>query len=358
MRTLPTLGDDRVAALNAAWEKKPQGRAGTKLQVLRLVGTHEHSAGKIAGIAGVSRATVFNDIDLFVTGGVEGLLKQGRPPGRPASITSAVAERLAAVIDKEPMRTAGRLVEWLKRHEKLTVTTGIVYHWLGKIGWVLKMPRKTHVKKDEAKAAEFRKNLALHLQREVAALEAQDSVAVAEGRIRIWVADERRHGLIPVIRRVWAPKGKRVTAPYVTKYEWLYSYEALEVDGAHGCECLFLPEVSKECSGVFLRQNAESDPESLHIVIWDGAGFHPKRMLEGLPRVRLITLPAYGPELNPVELLGDITKDKLCNRIFDTLGALEDKLTETLKPFLFDPQCVKRLIPNRMLEQANSSAPT
>jgi hypothetical protein len=34
--------------------------------------------------------------------------------------------------------------------------------------------------------------------------------------VRIWVLDEHRYGLLPVIRRVWAKRGVRVHAPYKT----------------------------------------------------------------------------------------------------------------------------------------------
>jgi hypothetical protein len=47
--------------------------------------------------------------------------------------------------------------------------------------------------------------------------------------VRIWVLDEHRYGLLPIIRKVWARKGVRVHAPYETTYQWGYLHEALEV---------------------------------------------------------------------------------------------------------------------------------
>ncbi len=35
--------------------------------------------------------------------------------------------------------------------------------------------------------------------------------------VRIWVVDEHRYGLLPVIRRVWGRRGVRLHAPYATR---------------------------------------------------------------------------------------------------------------------------------------------
>ncbi len=42
--------------------------------------------------------------------------------------------------------------------------------------------------------------------------------------VSLWAEDEHRLGLLPVVRRVWAPKGQRPTAPVERRYEWLYVY--------------------------------------------------------------------------------------------------------------------------------------
>jgi hypothetical protein len=93
--------------------------------------------------------------------------------------------------------------------------------------------------------------------------------------------DEQRYGLLPVIRRVWARKGVRVHAPYKTTYQWGYLHEALEVDGAHKVELPFTPNINQDVHAVFLKQIAVSDPDSLHVIVMDQAGFHMKQDEEG-----------------------------------------------------------------------------
>jgi hypothetical protein len=154
----------------------------------------------------------------------------------------------------------------------------------------LKVPRKTHAQKDAAAAEQFQRTLCEQLA----------SLNVAGGRsVRLWVADEHRYGLIPVVRKCWTLRGVRPTVPYRTKYEWAYLYSALEVDGQNAAEFLCLPEVSLEMSGLFLKHLAASDPNAEHIVIWDQAGFHPKPNLHAVPeRVHLVALPPCQRLLN------------------------------------------------------------
>ena len=129
------------------------------------------------------------------------------------------------------------------------------------------MPRRTHIQKDERQGEEFKEKLAQKL--------------LALGRpggakVRLWVADEHRYGLISVVRRCWSLKGWRPKAPSQAKYEWGYLCTALEVDGDNDAQFFQTTTVCLELSRSFLEQIAASDPAAEHVVIWDGAGFHQK----------------------------------------------------------------------------------
>jgi len=70
---------------------------------------------------------------------------------------------------------------------------------------------------------------------------------------------------------------------------------------------------------------------AIHVVIWDGAGFHQCDGQANLPtNVRLLKLPAYSPELNPIERLWDVVKDAICNQVFATISDLQVALTGVL----------------------------
>ena len=176
--------------------------------------------------------------------------------------------------------------------------------------------------------------------------------------VRIWVADEHRYGLIPVVRKCWTLKGLRPTAPYQTKYEWGYLYTALEVDGQNAAEFLCLPGVSLEMSWLFLEQLVARDPQAEHVVIWDQAGFHPQSHMHELPEhIHLIPLPPYSPELNPVEIIGDVIKDRIANTLWTTIESLEEALGEELRPIYENAERVKRLVShNWLINQVNAIA--
>jgi transposase len=336
MRTLPVLGQRAVTELDAAWKEKQPDWARKRLLVLRLVGRHEQSAQEIADVVGVSRPTVFNYLELFQSAGVEGLLQRQYRGGRKATLHGKLQEQLVEKLRTGEFRRAQEIQQWVRQKTGRELALPTIYYWLGKVGGVLKMPRKTHTQKDAAEVEAFRRHAAERLAGLVA-----DS-----GRpVRLWVADEHRYGLLPVIRRCWALKGVRVHAPYATKYQWGYLYEALEVDGENRIELFFAPRVGKDVSRVFLEQIAQSDPAALHLVVWDQAGFHPRDGEADVPaNVRLLSLPAYSPELNPVEQLGDLVKDAICNKIFPTLEQLEQAILGELEALRQSPARVRRLL--------------
>lgn len=182
----------------------------------------------------------------------------------------------------------------------------------------MKRPRQAHAKKDATQAAEFQQQLGEKLR----------NLNGAGGKpVRIWVMDEHRYGLIPVVRKCWTLRGERPTAPYQTRYEWGYLYSALEVDGEHAAEFLGLPRVDLEMSRLFLERLVARDPQAEHVVIQEQAGFHLDPALHEMPaHVQVIPLPPYSPELNPVEAIGDVIRDRIANTLWASLEALAEEL--------------------------------
>ena len=60
--------------------------------------------------------------------------------------------------------------------------------------------------------------------------------------------------------------------------------------------------------------------------------------------VKIITLPPYSPELNPVEKLWDMAKDAVSNQIFPTLEAIRAKVVAEVNQFRDNAPRVAQLI--------------
>lgn len=177
--------------------------------------------------------------------------------------------------------------------------------------------------------------------------------------MRVWVCDEMRFGLKPVTRRVWTLRGHEAVVPVKPAYEYGYTYGALEAGGLGGAVFMHSPTVCKDASLRFIEEVAEIDEAAHHIVIWDGAGFHQRAGDESLPgNVSLITLPAYSPELNPIERLWDIVKDGICNRVFSCVDEAQAAVDAVLRLFWESPSRVASLVADAWLTlPANDSNP-
>ena len=235
-RKLPELGEQVVADIEAAWAKPQEEWARKRLLVVRLIAQHELTVAQIMKVADVSRQTVFTYRDKVVEGGVAALLQREYAGGVRPTVRGAVAEELIERLEAGQFRQARDAQVWIKKRTRKTLSESGVRQLLRRLGGKLKVPRKAHTKKDPAKAAKFKLELPARLT-EVAGAPAQP--------VRIWVLDEHRYGLLPVIRRVWARRGVRVHAPSATRYQWGYLHEALEVDGEHKTELLFTPAIDR-----------------------------------------------------------------------------------------------------------------
>lgn len=353
-RHLPELGETVVAQIEAAWAKPQPDWARRRLLVVRLIAQHQMTVAQIMRAADVCRQTVFVYRDKVVRGGVAELLSRGKAPGVRPAVRGTVQQEFLKQLEAGKFRRAKDAQAWIKKRTRRTLTESGVRKVLRRLGGKLKVPRKSHTKKDPAKADAFKAQLPARLE------ELAGAPARAGHRVRLWVLDEHRYGLLPVIRRCWGLRSVRVHAPYATRYKWGYLHEAMEVDGANAMELLFTPSIDQDVHVLFLQQISQTEPQAVHVIIQDQAGFHVRAADSRVPaNVRLMPLPPYSPELNPVEKLGDLVKDQICNRLYPSLRKLEDRILGALGPWRTDGAKVAGLVGKGwLLDGLNSGAPT
>ena len=188
-RILRKLGEHVVADLTTASAQPQPAWARQRLLVLRLIAQHELSAAQIAEAVGISRATVFNYLETAETQGVAALLQRGHSGGPEPTLANDDHAAFVEQLRAGKFRRAKEAQAWIERRTKRRLALSSVYTLLGKAGGVLKVPRKTHAKKDPLAAEIFKFTLPERLA---------EASAGAE-RTRLWVLDEHRYGLLPVI---------------------------------------------------------------------------------------------------------------------------------------------------------------
>jgi transposase len=161
--------------------------------------------------------------------------------------------------------------------------------------------------------------------------------------VTVWAEDEHRLGLLPLLRRIWAPKGQRPTAPVARHYAWLYVYGFVRPSTGQSWWCL-LPTVTTEAFALALATFARDEGiDATHraVLVLDQAGWHVAHDLLLPTGVELVFLPPASPELQPAERLWSLVDEPVINHAFPDLDALEDVLGERCRTLAADRSRLK-----------------
>ncbi len=164
-----------------------------------------------------------------------------------------------------------------------------------------------------------------------------------QATITLWAQDEHRLGLLPVLRRVWAPKGQRPLAHVRRKYEWLYVYGFVRPRTGQSWWGL-LPTVTVPAMNLALATFARDegiDAQQRAVLVVDQAGWHTSPELAVPDGIDVLFLPSASPELQPAERLWALIDEPVANRAFADLDALEVVLVERCRRLEADRERLK-----------------
>ena len=138
-------------------------------------------------------------------------------------------------------------------------------------------------------------------------------------------------------------RGVRPTGEQLIGYE--YGYLSVALNAATGeLFALLLPDMTIESFQAFLDElTAFVGKQSRVRLITDGAAAHRSARLKFGEQLTIEHLPAYSPELNPVERLFKQLRGALKNRVFETLQAVEEAVIKAIEPFFRNSSRVKKL---------------
>jgi transposase len=152
--------------------------------------------------------------------------------------------------------------------------------------------------------------------------------------VQLWCEDEVHFQRHSSLIRMWAPKGQqpRVLSPSVRHKVGFFGALNLKTGSLLTKEA---PTFNAQTFGDFIRYLLQSTQGKLYLIL-DNARWHRSRDLKDFfetnqDRLVLIFLPAYSPELNPIERVWRITRRQVThNRYFLSLENLRIALISQL----------------------------
>lgn len=133
-----------------------------------------------------------------------------------------------------------------------------------------------------------------------------------------------------------------VTQQFIREYTYAYTAVCPETGETYS---IIAPCNNTELMNSFLAELATHYSQYRIIMLLDGAGWHTSKQLVVPSNIRLLHLPPYSPELNPVEHIWDYIREqkKFNNHTFNSLDAVDDRLEITLKELHNEKEKIKSL---------------
>ena len=113
----------------------------------------------------------------------------------------------------------------------------------------------------------------------------------------------------------------------------------------NGRELLPIPagDGQSVCLQAFLEGLSEAYPDHRLVLVLDGAPSHRSEEIVCPENVDFLRLPAYSPELDPVERWFQEFRRELSNKTFESVELLQEALGQALQPYWEDLSRLQRL---------------
>ncbi len=139
----PDLAEAVTVALGTCQDVKSQQR----LLAARLAASGQYPNTQYAEQLGISQRQFFDWMSALKSGGLAGLLKRQHGSGAVTQVKGDARKELLAGLQAGRWKRAKEIQHWLRERQAIRLKLPGVYDWLGKLGGVLKVPRKTHAQK-------------------------------------------------------------------------------------------------------------------------------------------------------------------------------------------------------------------
>jgi transposase len=287
--------------------------------------------------AGVSERCLQLWIKRFNEAGIDGITyrpKSGRP--RSLSLEDVKTQILPVVNDPSTADrchwTVVSLCGWLKSERKINISYRTLVRYLHEHDYNRRIPRPVPEPPDKEVWAQQRKEFIPKL------LE-----LLNDSHVDVFFGDESGFEGDPRPRQRWVKRGSRPTQGYYGGHVRANVVGA--VDPMSGkLISLIVPHCDSDVFQVFLDLLAKEVPKQSNrrlCLVLDNASWH-KTMRPQWHHIEKVFLPAYSPDLNPIERLWQHLKSHhMAGFITNDGEQLKDKLTESIQNLLDRPDTIK-----------------
>ena len=142
--------------------------------------------------------------------------------------------------------------------------------------------------------------------------------------------DEAGFGRINKPKYCWCRKGIRPSVPCHHIREYRYAYGAVEPLTGDSF-FLIMPYCNSACMNIFLEELSNQYSADEILLCCDGAAWHKSKALCVPGNIKIVHIPPYTPEMNPIEQVWrELRTQGFRNEVFATLDKVEERLCETI----------------------------
>jgi transposase len=320
------------AELLVAMEAAPNKRSYRRLAAIRalLLG---HTRAQVSLLFGRTERMVRLWIVMFNCGGIDALASKPRP-GCPRKVKLQRLKDLLVPVLEDPTQagqmhwTGVKLHGWLKEKLQMELGYRTVIRYLHEIDYNLRVPRRWPERQNEEARAAF--------------LEELQALRASDPNVEIWYGDESGIEGDPRPRRRWTVRGGRPKIPYLGDHIRTNVIGSVCPVTGESFAMIF-DGVDTEVFQCYLDHLAEAippDPKKRRILILDNASWHKAARLDW-HHFEVRFLPAYSPDLNPIERLWlRLKADYFSDFIAHTPEELIQRVSTALLAYMHDPKTV------------------
>ena len=335
-RQLPNIENCSLEELRCAIDCCPDRKAQRRLNTILLLlcgGTFDLAKAH----AGISERCLQLWVKRFNDSGIDGVTYRPKP-GRPRSIPiEDVQSKILPVLDDPSSAdrhhwTVVSLCGWLKSERKLNISYRTLVRYLHEHNYGRRIPRPVPEPPDKDKWSQQRNEFIPKLLD-----------LLKDPQVDVFFGDESGFEGDPRPRQRWVKRGSRPLQGYYGGHVRANVVGAVD-PGSGRFVSLIVPHCDTEVFQVFLDSLAKEvppqDKRRLCLVL-DNASWHKTKQLQW-HHIEKVFLPAYSPDLNPIERLWQYLKGHQMAGFLTNDGEhLKDKLEASIRELLDRPNIIK-----------------